>query len=396
MLPALLQRRARSARGAAPHSMLRPTVASVAVLALVLAACGGGDNATSTTSSTLAATTATTSTTDAAADTTGTSAVTDPPTTVVSDTLVSKPGVQPGAPTTTAVPGPPVYPLTGVLVDDPAVAARPALIVKIDNAPGARPQTGFNEADIVYEEIVNDNLTRFAMVFQSHGSNPVGPIRSGRIQDINLFGSLQHPLFSWSGGNATVTAAIRASDLVDIGPARQAVYFRAADRNAPHNLYSNTDALWSKAPADVRPPIQQFMYRAADEAVAGTPSQGVGVKLDSIDVRWDWDAASGLYLRTMENSKHMDRAGGQVSTNNIVVLVMNYLPGISGSPDAQTLGHGEAFVFTGGNYIHATWTRLDRLQPFQLTADDGSIVKLTPGRTFIELPRADATLPFGP
>ena len=392
MLPALLQRRARTARGAASHPLLRPAVAAGAVLALVLAACGGGDAATTPTTTVAG----TTSTTDAAADSIDSAAVTDPPTTLVSDTLVSKPGVQPGDPTTTLAPGPPVYPLTGVLVDDPAVAARPALIVKIDNAPGARPQTGFNEADIVYEEIVNDSLTRFAMVFQSHSSNPVGPIRSGRIQDINLFGSLQHPLFSWSGGNATVTAAIRASDLVDIGPARQAVYFRASDRNAPHNLYSNTDALWTKAPADARPPIQQFVYRAADEAVAGTPSQGVGVKLDSIDVRWDWDAASGLYLRTMENSKHMDRAGGQVSTNNIVVLVMNYLPGISGSPDAQTLGHGEAFVFTGGNYIHATWTRLDRLQPFQLTADDGSIVKLTPGRTFIELPRADATLPFGP
>jgi len=91
----------------------------------------------------------------------------------------------------------------------------------------------------------------------------------------------------------------------------------------------------------------------------------------------------------------MDRAGGQVSTNNVVVLVMDYLPGISGSPDAQTLGHGEAFVFTAGNYIHAKWTRLDRLQPFMLTADDGSEVKLSPGRTFIELPRSGTTLPFG-
>jgi len=312
----------------------------------------------------------------------------------VTDTLASKPGFAGGG-TTTTVPGPPVWPLTGVLLDDPTTATRPALIVKIDNAPGARPQTGFNEADIVYEEIVNDNLTRFAMVFHSRGSDPVGPIRSGRIQDINLFGSLQHPLFSWSGGNATVTAAIRASDLVDIGPARAAVYFRASDRGAPHNLYSNTSALWGQAPADARPPIQQFDYRAEGEAVAGTPSVGVGLKLDSIDVRWDWDAASGLYLRTMENAKHMDRAGGQVSTNNVVVLVMDYLPGISGSPDAQTLGHGEAFVFTAGNYIHAKWTRLDRLQPFMLTADDGSEVKLSPGRTFIELPRSGTTLPFG-
>ncbi|MEO7398001.1 MAG: DUF3048 C-terminal domain-containing protein, partial [Ilumatobacteraceae bacterium] len=118
--------------------------------------------------------------------------------------------------------------------------------------------------------------------------------------------------------------------------------------------------------------------------------------LDSIDVRWNWDVASGLYLRTMEKRPHMDGAGGQVSTNNVVVLVMNYLPGISGSPDAQTIGEGEAHVLTGGNYIHATWSRPDKFTPFTLTADDGSIVQLQQGRTFVELPRMNSTIVLPP
>jgi hypothetical protein len=75
---------------------------------------------------------------------------------------------------------------------------------------------------------------------------------------------------------------------------------------------------------------------------------------------------------------------------------MEYVPGISGSPDAQTLGSGEAFVFTGGNYIHGTWTRHDIHDPFALVADDGKIIQLQPGRTFIELPRQNSTLPLGP
>jgi hypothetical protein len=48
------------------------------------------------------------------------------------------------------------------------------------------------------------------------GSDPVGPIRSGRFQDINLVGSLNKPLFVWSGGNSKVSAAIGKSDLVDL------------------------------------------------------------------------------------------------------------------------------------------------------------------------------------
>lgn len=365
----------------APRSILpalrRPGLAVLALalaLALVTAACGGGSGSADPTASDVGARSTTTSSPPAPSS--------PPP-----------PASATAAPTTPA-PGAPVYPLTGLPVDDPALAARPALVVKIDNAPGARPQTGFNEADMVYEEIVNDDLTRFAMIFQSGDSDPVGPIRSGRIQDIDLFGSLNHPLFSWSGGNPTVTAAIDASDLVNIGPSKARVYFRSGGRKAPHNLYSSTADLFAQAPRDAAPPAQQFAHRADGEAAAGSPSSGVDLSLDAVDVSWEWDASTGLYRRRMEGVVHTDAATGeQITANNVVVLVMRYANGISGSPDAQSVGTGEAFVFTGGNGVHATWTRTDRLLPFTLTGDDGKVVGLTPGRTFVELPRAGETSP---
>lgn len=374
-------------RGPARRTLDRRTFVGtlLAGAATALAACGGDDGDDTAAPTTTARTSA--SSTTVAPTTTSTTVEVDP--------VGGKPAVDAGA-TTTTVPGPPVYPLTGLPLPDPAFAAHSALVVKIDNAPGARPQTGFNSADIVFEEIVNDNLTRFAMVFHSQGSDPVGPIRSGRIQDIDLFGAFQHPLFAWSGGNATVTAAIRASDLVDIGPSRAAVYFRSSDRKAPHNLYSNTTDLWTQQPPDWRPPVQQFAYRGDGDSLQGTPSAGLEAKLDAVDVRWLWDAASGTYLRWMEGDPHQDRASGQINAQNVVVLVMDYLPGISGSPDAQTLGQNEAFVFTGGNVVHGIWTRADRLQPFALVADDGKTIRLTPGRTWVELPRVGTTTPLGP
>ena len=57
-------------------------------------------------------------------------------------------------------------PLTGAQAPDEFVIGRPAMIVKIDNHPKARPQWGLNQADIVFEENV-EQLTRFAAVFQS-------------------------------------------------------------------------------------------------------------------------------------------------------------------------------------------------------------------------------------
>ena len=86
----------------------------------------------------------------------------------------------------------PRMPLTGAAARRTARSPpdRPALVVKIDNNPGARPQSGLNAADIVFEEIVEVG-TRFAAVFHSGSANPVGPIRSGRTQDVDLLGGLQ-------------------------------------------------------------------------------------------------------------------------------------------------------------------------------------------------------------
>ncbi|MEP7048617.1 MAG: DUF3048 domain-containing protein [Ilumatobacteraceae bacterium] len=361
----------------------KSVAAALALLALAAVAGGCSSDSSSAGTTTAAATTTTT------AEAQPTSTTSDEVTTAAASTTTTEPE------TTTTVPAEPVYPLTGVANPDPVVAARPALIVKIDNASGARPQSGFNEADLVIEEIVNDSITRFAMVFQSGDSDPVGPIRSGRHQDVDLFTALDHPLFAWSGGNATVTDQINNSELVNIGPSRAAVYYRAKDRTIPHNLYSKTLDLYSRTPPFSPPAKQQFAYRDPGAPAAGTASAGVTVKLDSIDVEWDWNSAKGVYFRKMEGKPHMDRNSGQVSTDNVVVLAMEYLPGISGSPDAQTIGTGEVFVFTGGNYIHGTWTRNDIHEPFSLVDDAGKVIQLQPGRTFIELPRQDGTVPLG-
>ena len=283
---------------------------------------------------------------------------------------------------------------------DPVAATRPALVVKIDNNPDARPQTGLNEADIVFEENV-EQLTRFAAIFQSNGADPVGPIRSGRTQDVDLLGSLNKPLFAWSGGNARVSAAIAASDLVQINETRAGqAMFRTRNRKAPHNLYGNVSALYSFAPADASAPPPQFQYRPDGDAPAGAAAGGVKVSMDGIKVHWQWDAASSSYLRFSDDRVHKDALTDvQVATSNVIVLEVDYQPSPADgrSPEAQTIGTGTVVAFSAGNVVAGTWTRADRLAPFTLTDTDGATIMLTPGHTFVELARTGKTaiVPLG-
>ncbi|MCB1001030.1 MAG: DUF3048 domain-containing protein [Acidimicrobiales bacterium] len=353
------------------------------MLASVLAACGGGDDDAAPTTTEAPATT----TTEAPEPTTSS---TDAPTTTEGEA----PSTTEADPTTG-----PIMPLTGLPLTDEVLAARPAMVVKIDNHPQARPQFGLNGADIVFEENV-ENLTRFAAVFQTNAPAKVGPVRSGRTQDVDLLASFDEPLFVWSGGNPSVTRAISSSTLVSLSPTttRNVGFFRdrRGNEDSEHTLYVDTIELYSAfTPIFNPPPSQQFEYRAPDEAFNGEAASGVEIEMDGVDVTWTWDAAIAGYVREQGGRPH-ETDFGQVNAANVVVLEVDYRPSPadSRSPEAQTIGTGSALVFTGGALIRGTWTRAEAAEPFQLVDDNGSVIALTPGRTWVELPRTGRTTPL--
>lgn len=300
----------------------------------------------------------------------------------------------------------PVYPLLGTPATDPAVASRTALACKIDNHPNARPQSGLNKADIVFEENV-EGLTRFAAIFHSQGSDPVGPLRSGRTQDIDILGSYNKPLFCWSGGNYRVTRAINASTLVNVGYSAsrgKGGYYRSKDKKIPHNLYAKTTNLWTLTPEESGPPQQQFVYRGPSDAKPATSTAVDGAKISMYNVKvyWKWDPATGDFMRFNENLKremepHM-ADDGQVSAKNVLVLYVTYLRSKADrkSPHAMTTGKGTGFVLTDGGIIEVNWVRKDASLPFTLTDSAGAAVRFTPGRTWVELGWKKSLAPVGP
>jgi hypothetical protein len=282
-------------------------------------------------------------------------------------------------------------PLTGAQAPDESVLGRPALVVKIDNHPKSRPQWGLNQADIVFEENV-EQLTRFAAVYHSQGSDPVGPIRSGRLQDINLLASFNGPLFAWSGGNAQVSAAIRKSTMVDLShsSANEAGGFRReSSRVAPHNLVAETSKLWTLAPADAIPPVPQFEYRADGETVPtdSKPAGAVKISMDGVDIMWEWSPENLTFVRSQDDKPHVDMQDVRINAPNVVVVSVVYTKSGS-SPVAKSVGSGEVWVYTAGKLIQGSWERLDPFKPFVFKDTKGAVIKLTPGRTWVEVIRA--------
>jgi Protein of unknown function (DUF3048) N-terminal domain/Protein of unknown function (DUF3048) C-terminal domain len=267
---------------------------------------------------------------------------------------------------------------------------RPALVVKIDNVDDARPQSGINQADVVFEEQVEGGLTRLAAVFHSRGSDPVGPIRSVRTTDVHLFSNLNGPLFVSSGGNAGTRAALLDSSLVDAGPTEYPDIYYRESRPAPHNYFSRTSDIWSSAAGKGGRPPSLFAFRATDAARPANTrdSAGVDVSFPAAKIGYTWNGTG--WARTQNGRNHVDTAGVQVAPTNVIVQFTAYgrSPADENSPEAIVSGSGEAWIFTRGYYVRGTWTRKNDSAVTVYTDEQGNPITLTPGNTWIELPQA--------
>ncbi len=263
--------------------------------------------------------------------------------------------------------------LTGLELEE-AARARPALVVKIDNAPKSRPQHGIGSADIVVEEGVEGGITRLAAIFHSQNPGLVGPVRSARSSDLHLAVPLSRPLFSYSGTNSNFQALIDRSPLIDVGVSKKpAAYHRKSGRPAPYNLFSNTHALFDAAPAGVTPPKKLVDVGGATAAAAGTPVKQLQVRwVDKVrtDVTWSWDGARSS--RVQNGTPVVDANGPAVSPRNVVVLFVNYEDtgerdqSNSVVPEAKLIGTGEAWIVRDGTLIRGSWGKASQDAPIEL------------------------------
>lgn len=294
--------------------------------------------------------------------------------------------------TTTTTEPPPAAPLTGLPSDDETVQ-RAALVLKIDNHNDkARPQVGINQADVVYEEQVEGGVTRLAAVFHSTGSDPVGPIRSGRTTDISIVTPLNRPLFGFSGANSATLREILQAAIVDVRwDAQQDHYEKDRSRPGPHNLFTSTDDLWDAADDGTHPPSPLFTFRPVGEALAHPDAQTVGEFAVTFGGSagygntWTWDAASKLWARDQLGTPHVDADGVQVKVPNVIVQLVPYEFRF-GNPEAQLVGSGDAWIFTDGKVVEGRWSKGSIAEATSYTDVAGQPIALTPGRTWVELP----------
>lgn len=288
-----------------------------------------------------------------------------------------------------------VWPLTGVPAEE--VADRPALAVKIENAPQARPQTGLEQADVVWEEVVEGGITRFVAVYHSQVPESVGPVRSVRPMDPAIVAPL-HGLLAYTGGQQPFIDAVGAAGVQSVVMDQGDDGFATTrERRAPHNVYGSPEELWAQADGDRTspPPAQLVFARVGGQGTVtttGAPAAHLDVRLTHASrAQWDWSGDEGLYVRSESGEPAVSSEQVRLSATNVVLLSVTMVdtsfkdPAGVAVPETRLVGTGEGVVAGGGRQVAVTWSKDAVDEPLVLTGADGEPVELEPGRTWIEL-----------
>jgi Protein of unknown function (DUF3048) N-terminal domain/Protein of unknown function (DUF3048) C-terminal domain len=309
--------------------------------------------------------------------------------------------------TTTAAPVA-LCPLTGTPAPGGVVPDRPALAIKVDNyslgpAPAeARPQSGLDYADVIFEEQVEGSITRYAAVFQCRDApGLVGPVRSARWTDIQMLSQLGHPLFVHVGGINPVLDLIDQSRLINVDLIdNPQLETEPAGRYAPYDTYTTTQAIWAAKKQLTTPPAPIFTFSKTVPSGKSVSQIHLDWSATS-DIYWRWDQSTGTWLRfynvgtpsAPDIRPDVLTDGVQNQAQNVIVQDVNLTYGpwyenSEGGLEAESHildNSGKVYVFRNGEMIVGTWSAGAAGTVTKYLNAAGKPIAMEPGRTWVEI-----------
>ena len=294
-------------------------------------------------------------------------------------------------------------PFTGKELSPETWLKRPKRVIafKIDNNINARPQSGLQEADAVHEILVEGGMTRFLAFFYDNTSKYLGPIRSARPTDPTMVRPYGGTLVV-SGATTGLIPSIRELGVPVLEEQSNPEMFRISSRNAPHNLYADTELVRQRiedrgffflqpGPGPLYPfGFNQNNWSNGADKITIKYSEFTTViwKLDGeMYSRFIIDNYSNNKDATAHNFISQDGNYTDILKTETVVVIQGplYKDKATTLPSVLTVGVGNAYVFNQGKYIEGSWRRGDISEPFVLTDSDGNDIEVPPSTQWVHI-----------
>lgn len=305
---------------------------------------------------------------------------------------------QPPTEAPTEPPQPMYYnPFTGEGQYEP-FTARPFLI-SINNNKNAMPFCGLNDADIVFEMLVNARSTRcLALVTDVYAIERIGAIRSLRYNFIDI-AQAYDGIVVYASASDQVLADMQAAGVANLNALSSkngGAFYREQGRldagyPREHTLFT--------IPALMAQHAENCGYSTTTEAEMdyglhfvedATPVDGDTAKTITMSfftgnkqTIMKYDSATGRYQMHQFGADQVDGNSGEPITFKNVFTLFAVNEDIGQYHVAQLLGSGNGYYATGGKIIPILWHHETEDEPFTFTYLDGTPLEQSVGNSYV-------------
>lgn len=335
-------------------------------------------------------------------------------------------------------------PLNGQLYSSEEKAiweTRRPLLVMIENHEDSRPQSGLQNADIVYEAVAEGGITRFMGVFYCgvvatetdlENKYNVGPVRSARTYFLDIASEYSdYPLYNHVGGAncsaatlngpcTTNTKALAIEQIAKYGWNNEgtwgdlsqfALSYKACrrepdrtgdERATEHTMYCSTNELYNIA--EKRGLTNKTVakknswdkdYRAwaftKEDKSAGASSN---ISFDfwegykDYSVSWKYDPANNNYVRNNGGTDQIDfNTKTAITAKNVVIQYTKETRSVDEHLHNlyEMIGKGNGILFQNGTKTSITWSKANRLSRTIFKDSAGKEINFVPGNIWVEI-----------
>lgn len=279
--------------------------------------------------------------------------------------------------------------LSGVEVQSKELETAPVFGVMIENSIPARPQSGLNQAEVVFEAIAEGGITRFLALYQQNKPELIGPVRSLRGYYIDWATGFNASV-AHVGGSGDALARIRDGNHRDMDEFFNTnTFWRSRNRYAPHNVYTNFNNLaklgslkgWHSSNFD------GFHHKEDTPAKDKNATQiQVNISGAYYNSTYSYQHNCNCYLRNQAGTPHLDSSGAQISPKSIAILKMdNGLASDRYYSFYNNIGAGKGVVFQDGTATEINWEKANEGSPLIIKTNEGKNFEFNKGQTWFAI-----------
>lgn len=321
---------------------------------------------------------------------------------------------------------------------------RRPLLVMIENHEDARPQSGLQNADIVYEAMAEGGITRFMAIFYcgavkgSSQKYDVGPVRSARTYFLDIASEYSdYPLYTHVGGAncsapqdpvtgrqigpcSTNKKALAIEQIADYGWNNQGTWSDLSQfslpykvcrrepertgqvRDTEHTMYCSTKELWNiaaqrgltnqtevnKVSWDKNFKSWSFKQKDTSGSSDATISFDFWEGYKDYSVTWQYNKQTNTYQRFNGGQKQVDfNTQEQLSAKNVVIQFTKETRSVDEHLHNlyDMIGNGKGLLFQNGIKTEITWSKPDRKSRTIFKDSSGQEINFVPGKIWIEI-----------